>query len=336
MINQNKIKLLTPGGILKKERLQKNIKIEDVVNAIKIRKDYINYLENNEFDKFESSIYVKGFLKLYSKYLNINEEKIIALYRRYMNIPPESQKVNVFPQNVNVPRLLVTPQLVVVTLAVLIVVSIIGYLVFQYYKYQKPPNVIVTDPSSESISVDQDSYTIVGYTEDGVSIAINNENIPINTDDTFSYEVKLKNGSNLVVISGKYSDNIGKEYKREIYIDYVDSSLDVDNEENENENDTDDLESEIIVEPTIHTVKVQIDGVSSWINIHADDEEVLDSVLQDGTEKLVNFETTMEITIGKLESTSVYIDSELYEITSNANGIGYLVCTVSSGDVVCE
>ena len=45
-------------------------------------KEYLKALEESNYDSFPSEVYLKGFLKNYAKFLGINTERALAMYRR--------------------------------------------------------------------------------------------------------------------------------------------------------------------------------------------------------------------------------------------------------------
>jgi len=61
------------GAILKKERESKKITLEQVEEATKIRRKYLEAIENEKFEVLPGEVYVKGFVAAYLKYLGIKE-----------------------------------------------------------------------------------------------------------------------------------------------------------------------------------------------------------------------------------------------------------------------
>lgn len=61
------------GEILKQERTIKNITLEQVEEATKIRRKYLEAIENEQFEILPGEVYVKGFITAYLKYLGIKE-----------------------------------------------------------------------------------------------------------------------------------------------------------------------------------------------------------------------------------------------------------------------
>ena len=63
---------LTLGELLRINRENLNIKIEEIANFLKVRASDIALLENNDMEKIAKNIYIPGLIKSYGKYLKIS------------------------------------------------------------------------------------------------------------------------------------------------------------------------------------------------------------------------------------------------------------------------
>lgn len=57
--------------IIKQRRLEKNISVETIFKEIHVPSKFVYMIENGEWDKFPSEVHLKGFLKLYAEYMEI-------------------------------------------------------------------------------------------------------------------------------------------------------------------------------------------------------------------------------------------------------------------------
>ena len=71
----------TIGERLEEARKRKGVSIREAAEATKIRSDYLHKFESNSFDLKLPEIYVRGFLRSYARYLELNSEKLLADYR---------------------------------------------------------------------------------------------------------------------------------------------------------------------------------------------------------------------------------------------------------------
>jgi len=60
------------GTLLREARLRKDISFEDATRATKIRREQLVGLENDDYSRFASMAYAKGFLIIYAKYLGVD------------------------------------------------------------------------------------------------------------------------------------------------------------------------------------------------------------------------------------------------------------------------
>ncbi len=71
----------TIGERLEEARKRKGISIREAAEATKIRGDYLQKFESNQFDVDLPEIYARGFLRSYANFLKLPAEKILADYR---------------------------------------------------------------------------------------------------------------------------------------------------------------------------------------------------------------------------------------------------------------
>lgn len=68
------------GERLEEARKRKGVTIREAAEATKIRGDYLNSFENNNFTINVPEIYVRGFLRSYCNFLKLNGEKVLTDY----------------------------------------------------------------------------------------------------------------------------------------------------------------------------------------------------------------------------------------------------------------
>ncbi|HZK10782.1 MAG TPA: helix-turn-helix domain-containing protein [Atribacterota bacterium] len=73
------------GNFLRERREAKGISLDEVEKDLKIRKKYLQNLEEGNIDIIPSKTYLVGYLRNYSKYLGIDEENINQIIQTYNN-----------------------------------------------------------------------------------------------------------------------------------------------------------------------------------------------------------------------------------------------------------
>ena len=94
MVNREKDKLPTNeetadsgniGSLLKRARMDLNEDLSRVSSNLRIRQVYLEAIENNQFSVLPGDIYVIGFIRSYSEYLNLDTEEIVNQYKNEVN-----------------------------------------------------------------------------------------------------------------------------------------------------------------------------------------------------------------------------------------------------------
>lgn len=119
----------TIGQLLKKRREQLGIFLEDAEIDLRIRKKYLEGLEEDNFDLFPSANYIKGFLRSYCRFLGLDEEKVLAIFRRQFNA---EEKRGIIPPGISEPLdrpwFRITPQRAALAAVFIIVAVLFFYL----------------------------------------------------------------------------------------------------------------------------------------------------------------------------------------------------------------
>ena len=71
----------TAGKILHEERKKIGLSIEEVAEKLNLEPKLIELLEKDEYEKFKFATYLKGYLRSYARFLNIDGDKVVNLYK---------------------------------------------------------------------------------------------------------------------------------------------------------------------------------------------------------------------------------------------------------------
>ncbi|GAI60811.1 unnamed protein product [marine sediment metagenome] len=80
------------GNFLRERREASGISLIEIEKDLKIRKKYLQALEEGNIDIIPGKTYLVGYLRNYSKYLGIDDENIIQIIQTYKNL--EKQKTD--------------------------------------------------------------------------------------------------------------------------------------------------------------------------------------------------------------------------------------------------
>jgi cytoskeletal protein RodZ len=79
------------GQLLKKARLEKGISLDDMQETTKIRKRYLEAIEDGNYKVLPGNFYVRAFIKSYSESVGLDPNEVLRLYR---NVIPASKTEN--------------------------------------------------------------------------------------------------------------------------------------------------------------------------------------------------------------------------------------------------
>ncbi|GIW57092.1 MAG: hypothetical protein KatS3mg083_037 [Candidatus Dojkabacteria bacterium] len=158
----------TLGDLFRTTREHKNISIKEASEATKIREALIDALETGQYNRFTSETHARSFIRTYARYLGINEEKALAIYRRDREIKTINNNdksslkllLKVFkPLNEFFFNYKTIPRL-----AIAIVVMMILYFFYSILiSVNEPPSIVIINPKNNEI-IDQETFVIEGYT----------------------------------------------------------------------------------------------------------------------------------------------------------------------------
>lgn len=134
-----------PGDILQAARISNGMTLEDVANKMHLSRGILNSLEENNFEDITAPIFVKGYLRSYSRLVNVDENEIIEQYATYyMNgDPPISSTSNTSPElNANDSKIKWITYLIIVGLIVILSI-------WWWNRYQQAPEMVSLETENE-------------------------------------------------------------------------------------------------------------------------------------------------------------------------------------------
>jgi len=79
------------GTALRKAREHRSKTIEEASRDTKIRAEYLRALERESFEALLGDVYVRGFLRSYSRYLGLDPDKVVSAYTSSVGEPEPSE-----------------------------------------------------------------------------------------------------------------------------------------------------------------------------------------------------------------------------------------------------
>jgi cytoskeletal protein RodZ len=194
----------TIGELVKDTRAKKRYSLAKVEDATKIKREFIEAIEKQNWKVLPDYPVVAGFVKNIAQYLGINRNQAVALLRR--DYPP--QKLSINPKPDVSKEFIWSPRLTFLVGVATIVILVLGYLGFQYSKFIGPPALEVIEPKEGQV-VESRSIKVSGKTDSDAVVKANNQPILVNDEGAFVAEVQIFEGTTEIVI--KATSRSGKE-----------------------------------------------------------------------------------------------------------------------------
>jgi cytoskeletal protein RodZ len=184
------------GEYLKEARLKKRYSLAKVEDETKIKKEFIEAIEKMDWKKLPDFSIVLGFVKSMAQFLDIDDKKTAAIFRRDYSFKKE---VGINPKPDISRQFTWTPKLTFWLGMGLTVLAILGYLGFQYKRFVSPPSLSVSEPK-EGQTITLSKVLVVGKTDEDATVKVNNQPVLLGTDGTFEVEIQIYGGTKEIVV----------------------------------------------------------------------------------------------------------------------------------------
>src|SRR3989339_414237 len=163
----------TLGEILKKHRSELNLSMNQIARQFQINTRYLQALENDAYDQMPADIYTHNFLKKYASLLGLNASSLISLHEREKNLylktkKKDKSKINNLSLGSKFLNKILEPKKIKAFFILLLFVIILTYIGFSISKIFSPPELIIKEPSENSIITQNTTLEIKGVTEEEV------------------------------------------------------------------------------------------------------------------------------------------------------------------------
>jgi len=195
------------GEHLRNCRETSGLSLAEVAKATGISVKYLSAIEGNNFNELPGEVYAKNFLRVYTKYLDLNCDESLALYQTQQKIysKTKNQPLNDFKKpvkRISSFHFLVTPKIVRGAIIALLAVICLFYLGFKIKAIMAPPSLTVDQPVNNLVTANK-FIEVTGQVESGVTIEINGQQVLTDRDNKFFETIDLQSGVNIIEIKAK-------------------------------------------------------------------------------------------------------------------------------------
>jgi cytoskeletal protein RodZ len=191
--------MTTAGQKLKAARLEKNLTLEDISKATKIKSSFLEYIENGEYQKLPSVSYAHGFVKNYASFLGLDEKELLAVFRREYKFEKTER---VLPkgfgteQDFSNSKLRINSTFVVIAA---VFVLFFGFILFQYRTAFLNPSLTIMSPKNNAV-IYSTEVTIQGKTDPDTTVYVDKNEVSVDATGNFTKTVDVFPGTTAVII----------------------------------------------------------------------------------------------------------------------------------------
>ncbi len=284
---RKKVESLTLGEKLIKFRSEARLTVADMSKATKIQAKYIEALEAGHYEKLPADVYVRGYLRGYARYLNIDESMLVRLYDQERNISsnirPEAPKKNSFNTSLDRTYTL-SPRSFVLSAIVLVIVSVTVYLWFQFRQFTTEPLLSITEPNPNQV-VEGNMAVLRGKTDRGTQVTVNNEATFVSPEGGFEETLTLQQGVNQVTVRA-----VNRFNKERVEVLQIEARF-----EEVRAASSEDLALEQANAEGIFRIALSIKETPTKVKVVADGRVIFDSVLGVGDPQTFDAQERLEV-----------------------------------------
>lgn len=208
----------TVGQILKEEREKRFYTLDEIEKATKIRKELLEALEKDQYDNLPPSTFVQGFIKNYGKFLGLDTEKLLAIFRREFSTSKHPPRIlESFSNPLAKNRIRITPTRVLSLVILSLVVIFFVYLWFEYRFLVGAPFLEVSQPADQ-FNTTSAEVVVSGRTDPESVVSINDQEIAVDQNGKFSQSIKLSDSINNITITAASKSGKATKVQRTVFL----------------------------------------------------------------------------------------------------------------------
>lgn len=269
----------TLGELLKKEREEARLSAEQVATVLKVRKDYLENVEKDNYEELPPDVYIKGFLKNYARLLGLDEKKVVEIYKNQrgdlkVDAGWEKKKEGLKRK----PKLVITPEFFFGGISFLLVAVVVIYFLRAAGSFSRPPVLEITSPR-ENETVEEGQILIRGRTSESSKLEINGQEVDLREEGEFETQAVLMGGMNEIRVRAE--NKFGKVTEKRLLVNY----------KTEGETAGGAVEKKTIVQ-------LRVDSEPVWIEVESEDENFSET-LAAYSEKILEIKKPTKVVVGK-------------------------------------
>lgn len=194
------------GEKLRDLRRGQAVTLEMMEKRTHIQKRYLVALERGYFHELPEPLYTRNFIRAYTRALSADEDYFIELYEDEVGVCDLITPLQAPRQRLRKQALYVWNHFLRFIALGVLVLAFASYLAVQVAGIISAPEIIVLSPQDDSVAP-KPQILVEGIAQKETTVFVNQSQVVVNPDLTFSTYVNLQRGVNTIVIESqrKYS-----------------------------------------------------------------------------------------------------------------------------------
>lgn len=208
----------TLGERLRGVREERGDDVVTMAQRTRIQRAYLEAIENGQYGSLPGEVYIRNYLKAYAIALELNPMSVLGMYEKEKRIlvkgSTRARRTPGTPAHISRARFVSLPRFLKRAALLPVIGVAVVYLALQIIAILTPPNLEVFEPT-DSVVVRSRTIDIVGKTDAGSAVTINNQPVLANPNGFFTETIHLNDGMNVVeVASAKDHSREATVYRR--------------------------------------------------------------------------------------------------------------------------
>lgn len=210
----------TVGDLLRSAREKARVSLADLANHTHIKLEFLEALEDNDFDALPAATFVKAYIRNYARVFQLDQKPLLAMLRRDYE---ESVKGQLIRREVLAPRtirkIFYSPIRSVALVAATVFVVAFSYAVWQWYLLTRPPVLILTTPAENDRVAAR--VLLEGQTSPAAMLTVNTMPVALQVDGSFRTEIYLPQaGANTITLKATDKNDRTTLVQRTVVVEF--------------------------------------------------------------------------------------------------------------------
>lgn len=205
------------GVKFKESRSKKGLSLEEVSDATKIRKEFLEAIESSDFKKLPSSAYAIGFVRNYARFLGLDEKQSIAFFKREFDADKVFEVLPKFSagSEISLKKLRVGRNPLILFS---IIIFLLVFILFQYKDALLDPSIDLKSPKEEQ-TISSLEMEVSGKADANSVVFIENQEVALDSSGNFKKSITVFPGKSTLSVKVVNRFGRAKEIVRKISVE---------------------------------------------------------------------------------------------------------------------